>query len=192
MLRDAPNGKDNRARNTRASGVLSGRVMRDRSYSSSSLPRCIRRAACVAAAVLLGVALPAVADYRVGAGGTAPLATGRINLACTDLIVAGTLDLGGGAIYNIRDVIVQPGGLLIGGTGSITLSRDFVVQSGGQYLAQSSQLQYDTVCGPGRSIPTLGDAMLALLAALLGGMSLLVLRARGRRERQDTINGAMR
>lgn len=167
--------------------------MQDRRAKFRSCHKVTKLATRVAATALLGLALPAAADYRVGAGATTFIAAGKLDLACTDLVVTGTLDLGSGAAFNIRDVIVQPGGTLVGGTSSIALSREFIVQPGGQYVAQDSRLQYDTACGPGRPspIPTLGDAMLAALALLLAGLGGFVLRVQTRTAKFRT-NGAMR
>jgi hypothetical protein len=167
--------------------------MGNRSCTRSSRSARMKSAVYGAAAALLCIALPAAADYRVGSGATASIATGRVNLSCTDLVVSGTLNLDGGTIYNVRDVIVQPGGLLVGGNGSITLSRSFTVIPNGQFLPQQSHVQYDTNCGPGSpvaAIPTLGDGMLAVLAALLASTALLVLRERRVRDRRDITNGA--
>jgi hypothetical protein len=155
----------------------------------------VRCAIWCAAAVLLGIALPAAADYRVGTGVTASVAAGRVNLACTDLVVSGTLNLDAGTVVKVRDVIVQPGGVLNGGTATLTLSRDFTVLPGGQFNAERSLVTYDAQCGPGAPstpIPTLGNEMLVALAAMLAGLAILVLGDGSVRGRRDTINGARR
>jgi len=156
----------------------------------------IRRvvASCIATAVLC-FALPALATYIVGAGATTSLNAGRLDLSCTDLIVAGTLNVNSAAIVNVRDVIVQPGGILHGGAGSITLSRNFTVAAGGQFLAEQGTVNYNTNCGPGlpqsipENIPALGNEMLIALAALLMGLPMLVLGDGRMQRRRNTTKG---
>jgi hypothetical protein len=106
-----------------------------------------RRAAACCAMLLACAAAPAVADYDVGAGGTTFIANGRYDLACTDLIVAGTLNLDTGPFVNCAKVIGQPGGFLNGGDGVIFLSRKFTVSPGGLFSPQTSTVAYDTACG---------------------------------------------
>jgi hypothetical protein len=67
-----------------------------------------------ALALLLGAhaATPApLAGVIIPATGFVGLA-GDIDAACTDLIVTGTLNLDSDAFVRLRDVIVEPGGLL--------------------------------------------------------------------------------
>ena len=135
----------------------------------------------------------AQADVSIPATGFVGLASGGVNAACTDLIVAGTLDFDSGVAINVRDVIVQPGGVLNGGFGSLTLSRNFTVLPGGVYNAERLSVAYDTTCGPGAPaapIPTLGSGM---LMALSGALALLAtLLPGGVRRRRDTIKGVGR
>jgi hypothetical protein len=146
--------------------------------------------ACVALALLLA-SLAAVsvahANVVIPAEGSIALDAGKIEAACTDLIVAGTLNLDSGAIVNLRDVIVQPGGVLNGNTGSIVLSRNFTVLPGGQYNADRSTVTRDTTCGPGSlpapiPTPALGNGMLMVLSAALATLTILLtggIRRRG-------------
>jgi len=146
-----------------------------------------------AIALLLGAlaTTPAArADVIIPATGFVGLASGGVNAACTDLIVAGTLNFDSGVAINVRDVIVQPGGVLNGGSGSLTLSRNFTVLAGGQYNAERLSVTYDTTCGPGAPaapIPTLGSGM---LMALIGALALLAtVLLGGVQRRRGTIKG---
>lgn len=62
----------------------------------------------------------------VPAGGSLSLAGGAMDLGCTDITVAGNLQVGSAAITNVRNVAIQagtsPDGTLDGGSGSITLA----------------------------------------------------------------------
>jgi len=147
----------------------------------------------IAFALLLGalaVAPMARADVSIPAGGIMGLASGGVDAACTDLIVTGTMNLDTGAFVNVRDVIVQPGGVLNGGSGSITLSRNFTVLPGGQYNVQGSSVAYNTNCGlggPQTPIPTLDSGMLIALSAALALLATFFLG--GVQRRRDTIRG---
>lgn len=77
------------------------------------------------AACLVGSAR---ADFVVPTGGSASLNGGSMDLGCTDVIVGGAFDLGGGSLTNVRNVVVQSGGLLTAGAGSITLAGDWTNQ----------------------------------------------------------------
>ncbi len=113
----------------------------------------IRRlaAACAGAFTLLGATL-AHADYIVAANSTTSLNGGALNLSCTDLIVAGTLNLGSGAILNARNLTVQPGGIVQAGSGFIALSGNWTVSAAGQFVAGVSDVHFDENCGPGASV----------------------------------------
>lgn len=120
------------------------------------------------------------------------LEAGRIDAACTDLIVAGTLNLDSGTFVNVRDVIVQSGGVLNGDTGSIVLSRNFTVLPGGLFNADRAAVVYDTACGPGALLapvptPTLGTGMLIALSAAIATLTIFL--TGGISRRQNTLNG---
>lgn len=54
------------------------------------------------------------------------LSGGVVDLVCTDVIVGGTLDLGGGRLDNARSVTIQAGGnIALGTAGTITLAGDW-------------------------------------------------------------------
>ena len=92
------------------------------------------------------------ADYTIAANSTTLLRAGALNLSCTDLIVAGTLNLGSGAILNARNITVQPGGLVQGGTGFIALSGNWTVSPTGQFVGGTSDVHFDGTCGAGASV----------------------------------------
>jgi hypothetical protein len=97
-----------------------------------------------ATGIALGVALPAHADLLVPANSTFSLGTGGLDLACTDLIVAGTLQVNGGAITNVRNVTIQAGGVIDGGTGSIALGGNW--SSDGILLGGTGRVQFRDIC----------------------------------------------
>jgi hypothetical protein len=67
----------------------------------------------LAAAVAIA-AFGAHADLVVPAGSVVNLGSGTVDLACTDVIVAGTLQLASGSIVNARHVTIQAGGAIDG------------------------------------------------------------------------------
>lgn len=69
--------------------------------------------------------MAAVADISVPAGGVISLNGGSVDLACSDVIVAGTLSLQGGSLTNVRHVSIAAGGSIVAGSGSITLAGDW-------------------------------------------------------------------
>ena len=111
-----------------------------------------RVAASFAGAILAFAMVGAHADYRIAANSTTTLGAGALNLSCTDLVVAGTLNLGSGAILNARNVSVQPGGTVQGGSGFIALSGDWTTSATGQFIAGTSDVRFDDTCGTGSSL----------------------------------------
>ena len=129
--------------------------------------------------LLLGPSL-AFAEVLVPPSGVVDLGSGTIDAACTDLIVAGTLNLGTGAFININNVVVQSGGVLNGNSGSISLVGNFTVASGGQYNADSASVRQLNACANIRRmtatpVPTLVSPMLAALSAVLALLATLFL-----------------
>jgi hypothetical protein len=82
------------------------------------------RAMAVPACLLL--ATGAYGTITVGAGGSLSLAGGAMDLGCTDMTVAGNLQVGSAPITSVHNVTIQagtsPDGTLDGGSGSITLA----------------------------------------------------------------------
>ena len=71
---------------------------------------------------LLLAGAAAHAQYVVPAGATMGLGGGTMDLACTDVIVDGTLDMQGGTFTNVRHVQIGAGGSLALGSGSVSLA----------------------------------------------------------------------
>ncbi|MBS0313136.1 MAG: hypothetical protein JSS05_02970 [Proteobacteria bacterium] len=75
------------------------------------------------AGVLAITSLNAAANIVVGADDRMSLGGGVADLGCTDVIVEGVFDLGGGALRGVRNVEIRAGGqLLAGGAATISLA----------------------------------------------------------------------
>lgn len=137
-----------------------------------SLRRSAALAACVAA---LAFAASARADVVVPANGVLSLNDGGLELACTDLIVAGTLHVGSAPVTSVRNFLIQPGGIVDATTGTISVGGSFVNQ--GTFAPGSGGVVFGNACGAGeaptRPVPATGPIGLILLAALLGAAALL-------------------
>ena len=75
--------------------------------------------------LLFGVAMHsacALADMTIPANSSVSLGGGSSDLGCTDLIVAGALNVDGGAITGIRNVTIASGGSVTVSSGTISLS----------------------------------------------------------------------
>jgi hypothetical protein len=101
-------------------------------------------ATCVFAFFAAGVAQ---ADYIVAAGGTTNLGSGVVDLACTDLIVAGTLQIASGTMQNVRNVTIQGGGTIDGGSGVIQLGGNW--NNSGSFVAAAGEVDFRDLCAPG-------------------------------------------
>ena len=100
-------------------------------------------ACAIAFAALVG-ARPAHADLVVPAGSVVSLASGTVDLSCTDVIVAGTLQVGTGSIANARHVTILAGGTIDGGSGTLTLGGSWA--NSGQFLAGTSAVRFRDLC----------------------------------------------
>jgi len=101
----------------------------------------------ITAGALLCVLLSGVlarADVVIPAGGVINLAGGGLDLACTDLIVAGTLVTGSGRINNVRNVVIQSGGVLDAGASSLNVGGDWF--NNGSFIAGTSQVNFIDAC----------------------------------------------
>ena len=125
------------------------------------------------AMLLFGTGAPAGADQIIGGGAVVSLDNGWVDLSCTDLVVAGTLNLNQGTYVNVHDVIIPAGGALYGGSGAITFSGKVTTMPGGLYVRQSAHVHRNPMClgvfydGDEMPIPTLGNSALIALAALM-------------------------
>ncbi|MEO6928120.1 MAG: hypothetical protein ABI190_03050 [Casimicrobiaceae bacterium] len=135
----------------------------------------------------------ALADQRVGSGSVSSMANGHFDLACTNIVVAGTLDVDQGTYVGVGNVHVLAGGILNGGSGSIALAGTFIVDAGGQFNRQGLTLQGDSLCVRAASIaapvPALQMRSLPILAGLLMAAAWLRLRNLRAPRRRFTSNG---
>jgi hypothetical protein len=98
--------------------------------------------AVAVAAVFLGG--PAAADLVIPANAVVSLNSGQFDLACTDLVVAGTLRVDTGSVVNVRHVTIQGGGVIDGGAGTIRLGGNWT--NGGQFMAGTSRVEFRDLC----------------------------------------------
>jgi hypothetical protein len=87
----------------------------------------------------------AQADYIVPAGGTANLASGVLDLACTDLVVGGSFQVASGTVQNVRNITIQGGGTLDGGSGVIRLGGNWT--DSGSFIAGTGEVDFQDACG---------------------------------------------
>lgn len=80
------------------------------------------RARWVSAGLGLLLAAAAAQAQLVVPAGAAIVQPGITDLACTDALIDGTLDLAGGQLINVRHVVIGGGGAILLGSGSITLA----------------------------------------------------------------------
>ena len=88
---------------------------------------------------------PARADLVVPTGGTYTTNGGQTDLACTDVLVAGTLYVNSGGLVNVRHITIQPGGTIDGGSGVIQLGGNWT--NGGAFAAGTSSVRFNDLCG---------------------------------------------
>lgn len=104
--------------------------------------RRIRIGAVLCAALLSGFAR---ADLVIPVGGSTSLNGGGMDLGCTDLIVAGTLQVDSGSITGIRSVDIQPGGSITVTTGTLSLSGNWA--NAGGFAAGSGLVSFVDLAG---------------------------------------------
>ena len=103
-------------------------------------PSRARRVVWLAALVSVFVAVPALANMEVPAGTSSNTGGGIFDLACSDLLVAGTLGVDTGQIINVRNVVIQPGGVINGNSGLISLSGNW--SNGGSFAAGTGTVNF--------------------------------------------------
>ena len=91
------------------------------------------------------IATAARADYIVPAGATTNLASGVLDLACTDLIVGGSFQVASGTVQNARNITIQGGGTLDGGSGVIRLGGNWT--DNGSFIAGTGEVDFQDACG---------------------------------------------
>jgi len=107
--------------------------------------RSFRACASLAIALALGLTPVAHADLVVPSGGRYSVGGGQTDLACTDLVVAGTLFVAGGTLVNVRHLTIQPGGTIDGASGVIQLGGNW--NSSGTFIAATSTVRFTDSCG---------------------------------------------
>jgi hypothetical protein len=109
------------------------------------LSRFSARVAAAAVALIAAFAGgPAVADLVVPANAVVSLSSGQFDLACTDVVVAGTLRLDTGSVVNVRHVTVQAGGVIDGSAGTVRLGGNWT--NGGQFIPGTSRVEFRDLC----------------------------------------------
>jgi hypothetical protein len=85
------------------------------------------------------------ADLVIPSGGSYALNGGSTDLGCTDLIVAGTLQVDSGSLTGIRNVAIQPGGSITATTGTLSLSGDW--SNAGTFTGGNSLVSFVDLAG---------------------------------------------
>jgi len=110
-------------------------------------PRAKRSALAGIAALGCALALSwsAHADVTIPAGGSITLDAGGLDAGCTDLIVLGTLHTNSAQVSNVRNLIIQSGGLIDAGASSISVGGNW--SNSGTFTAGGGQVNFSDVCG---------------------------------------------
>jgi hypothetical protein len=101
--------------------------------------------ASLAMTLALGLATAARADLVIPSGAQYNIGGGLTDVACTDVVVAGTLLVAGGALVRVRHLTIQPGGAIDGGSGLIQLGGNW--SNSGSFAAGTSTIQFVDACG---------------------------------------------
>lgn len=108
----------------------------------------MRSVAARSALALLAVLAPistARADLVVPSGGLYTTSGGQTDLACTDVIVGGTLTVDSGSLVNVRHLTIQAGGTIDGGSGAIQLGGNWT--NAGTFTPGTSTVRFNDLCG---------------------------------------------
>ena len=87
----------------------------------------------------------ALADLIVPSGGLYTTNPGLTDLACTDVVVGGTLTVDSGSLVNVRHLTIQAGGTINGGSGAIQLGGNWT--NAGTFTAGTSTVRFNDLCG---------------------------------------------
>ena len=107
--------------------------------------RSIGAPMALALAATFGTLAPARADLIVPANSVYSTAAGQTDMACTDVVVAGTLNVNSGGLVNVRHVTIQAGGVIDGGSGAIQLGGNW--SNGGTFTPGTSTVRFNDLCG---------------------------------------------
>jgi len=113
------------------------------------LVRAHARSVLLAVACLLACSA-ARADLVVPSGGLIALASGVTDLACTDVLVAGTLQVNSGQLNNVRSLTIQPGGVIDGGSGTIQVAGNWT--NSGTFNAGTGTVDFRDLCAFGNAV----------------------------------------
>jgi hypothetical protein len=105
-------------------------------------------------------AVPALAQVTVGAGSTFDIGSATVHYGCSDVVVAGTLQLSDGALTGVRSVSIGSGGVLEGDSGSLSWSGDWTDL--GDYAEGTSSASLVDGCGVTVSTVNDGETFHAL------------------------------
>ncbi len=100
----------------------------------------VRQASRTLFGIFLCLAIPAMAQVAVPAAATFALNGSALDLAGSDLQVAGTFNVGSGSVQNAANVAIVAAGTLDGGSGAITLFGDW--SNLGSFTAGSGQVNF--------------------------------------------------
>lgn len=89
---------------------------------------------------------------NVPSGGSVSLAGGAMDMGCTDINVAGSLQVGSATISAVHNVTIQAGGTLDGGSGSITMAGNW--SNSGTFLPGTSSIFFvdNPACAPSSTL----------------------------------------
>jgi hypothetical protein len=118
----------------------SGRALELRRERGIDFARGVRTASIV---LLLHSAL-AAADVIVPSNAIVNLNGSTLDLGCTDLVVAGMLQIGSGQVLNARNVTIQSGGVIVGGSGTIELGGNW--SNNGAFLGGTGTVDFLDLC----------------------------------------------
>ena len=108
----------------------------------------MRRFTACSALALVAVLAPVFAvhaDLIVPAGGQYTTSGGQTDVACTDVVVAGTLTVDTGSLVNVRHLTIQAGGTIAGGSGVIQVGGNW--SNSGTFTAGTSTVRFNDLCG---------------------------------------------
>jgi hypothetical protein len=123
--------------------MASGKIAASGGRTPCVHPVRARAALTIALALVLSAA--AHADLVIPSGARYDTGGGLIDLACTDVVVAGTLLVAGGALVRVRHLTIQPGGAIDGGSGLIQLGGNW--SNSGSFAAGTSTIHFVDACG---------------------------------------------
>jgi hypothetical protein len=111
------------------------------------------------AALGAATAAPA-AQVSVGGGSSLDLGSGSLDLGCGDLSIAGSLSAGSVGLEGLRDVSIDPSGLMNGDSAELEVARDW--DNAGAFNAGTSSVRFVDGCGASSAVVS-GDTTFATL-----------------------------